>query len=333
MHFDKESNDAATLASRKERFSNDQTSLPGNKFKILEAQRPALTQQYIRDLKMSDPERTYTLLNQIKFQAECTTMCPEFEIEEREFKEGLDYWEKLPNGRVDHSKTVKRFKRSDAGAPPPLPCDVRTPDTLKVLKTNQKTLNYLFTLALTKGIIETHSFVRDRARSIRNDLVLQNCRSKAAIELHEQIARYHILCTNVVLSKENFVLQQELEQLQKTMISLVEYYSDMNKNGIKNENEAEFQAYYMLIMGADVITRAEVKLSDEVFFSTQVQLAIRIRGLYDLNHYSKIFDILRQPSTSYLFVCCVQTLFVDIQLHAITVIFLNIDDATTILYN
>lgn len=62
----------------------------------------------------------------------------------------------------------------------------------------------------------SHSFVRDRARSIRNDLTLQNYRGIEAVILHERIARYHIMCSNLLCGSEGFVMQQEEEQLRKS---------------------------------------------------------------------------------------------------------------------
>jgi len=65
------------------------------------------------------------------------------------------------------------------------------------------------------GIENTHGFVRDRTRSIRQDFSLQNIRDKCAVEAHERIARYHILSLHQLCEKEGFSVQQEREQLFK----------------------------------------------------------------------------------------------------------------------
>lgn len=81
----------------------------------------------------------------------------------------------------------------------------------------QKTLEYLFRDIIdTHGIHESHAFVRDRARSIRNDLTLQSYRGVEAVILHEKIARYHIMCSNLRCGEPGFVMQQEVEQLRKS---------------------------------------------------------------------------------------------------------------------
>jgi hypothetical protein len=293
-------------------------------------ERPALAQWYIQQGKMADPKASYKLDNAIQFVAECQDMCPEYERHEREYTNFLEPFEKVERidqipgtDRVDHLKAVKRYKRSAAGDPPPLPCDVRPPPILF------KTLDYLFHDIINQyGLQESHGFVRDRARAIRNDLTLQNYRGVEAVILHERIARYHIMCSNVLCGVEGFVMQQEIEQLRKTLLSLIEFYSEMQKKGANMPNEAEFQAYYILTFpwNNDVVSRLESELSPKVFFDTKVQLALEVRSLMtrrhdkkrpsvdgSLNHYSKIFEIIRRNTTPYLFACCVHMHFADIR--------------------
>jgi hypothetical protein len=66
------------------------------------------------------------------------------------------------------------------------------------------------------GLTESYSFVRDRGRAIRNDLTLQNYRGMEAVDLHERIARYHILCSHELCETEGVSLQQEHEQMRKS---------------------------------------------------------------------------------------------------------------------
>jgi hypothetical protein len=84
---------------------------------------------------------------------------------------------------------------------------------------NQSTLDYLFKVLLAKeSLFDTHGFIRDRTRSIRQDFTLQNDRGPIAIECHERIARYHILCLHFLRDKEgvgSYQEQQELEQVRK----------------------------------------------------------------------------------------------------------------------
>ncbi|KAJ3258247.1 hypothetical protein HK103_003728 [Boothiomyces macroporosus] len=309
------------MSDNQERLERFAAQPAENKYLQMKSEREQLKLKYIKEGKMADPEAFYQMDNAVRFVAECMDMCPEYEREEREFTNFLEPFEKIPGTeRVDHSKAVKRYKRSAAGDPPPLPCDVRPPHILI------KTLDYLFnTIIQTYGIVESHGFVRDRCRSIRNDLTLQNYRGKEAILLHERIARYHIMCSNVLCGSEGFVLQQEVEQLRKTLQSLMEYYSEYNQH---SENEAEFQAYYILTFpwNNDIVSKLEQDLKPEIFLDEKVQLALKFRFMMtrkndnnlpsedgSLNHYARIFSMLKQSRVSYLFACCIHLHFVDIR--------------------
>lgn len=111
---------------------------------------------------------------------------------------------------------------------------------------------------------ETHAFVRDRTRAIRQDFTLQNDISLTAIIVHEKIARYHILALCVMNSSSIYSEQQEMEQLNKgnifysntiVMISLMEFYDKIDKNQTEIDlnmiNEAEFKAYWIAIHSND----------------------------------------------------------------------------------
>lgn len=83
----------------------------------------------------------------------------------------------------------------------------------------QRTLDYLFNELLPVApLFETHGFIRDRTRAIRQDFTVQNERGLEAIECHERIARYHIMCLHDLHDKEglgSYQEAQELEQLRK----------------------------------------------------------------------------------------------------------------------
>ena len=67
----------------------------------------------------------------------------------------------------------------------------------------------------TKPLAETHPFLRDRTRSIRQDFTVQNVRGTSAIECNERIARYHVLAIGTLREQTGFSESQELEQLRK----------------------------------------------------------------------------------------------------------------------
>ncbi|KAJ3372343.1 hypothetical protein HDU91_003953 [Kappamyces sp. JEL0680] len=244
---------------------------------------------------------------------ECEDMCPEYEREERQSLNLLSEFEMADGSRrADPAKMVKQYKRSAAGDPTPLPCDIRPPRVLL------KVLDYLLERVVkTHGVARTHAFVSDRTRAIRNDLTLQNSRGAEAVVLHERIARYHIMSLNDLCSVQGFGLVQEVEQLQKTLLSLMEFYREMKEKSIDMPNEAEFSAYYVLLFpwGGDVPSKVESEVRPAVFVDHQVQLALKLRFLLgrcdakhidgSLRHYSRVLSILRMPATPYLVSCCV----------------------------
>ncbi|KAL2913594.1 actin cytoskeleton and mitosis protein [Polyrhizophydium stewartii] len=322
-----------TKSDRDERFAVKSSG--ANRYMELKAQRDALQQKYIAEGKMADPDARYDLDNAPKFVAECMDMCPEFERHEREFERGLDRFEKLadaPDGeyRADHARVVKRFQRSAAGRAVTLPCDVRPPHVL------QMTLDYLVHEIVAKhGIEESYAFVRDRARAIRNDLTLQNYNGPEAVELHERIARYHILCSYLLCENSSVSMQQEHEQLRKTLQSLLEYYKEMARQGVEMPNEPEFQAYYILThaWSNEHVSRCERELSERVFMDERVQLALRLRFLMartnqdkiagrpstegSINNFVAFFRAIQHPDVPFLAACCLHMEFVDVRMGAV----------------
>ena len=124
---------------------------------------------------------------------------------------GAEIWSQYPGTyRIDPAIAVKAFHRPAAGNEQPLPSDVRPPHILV------KTLDYLFhTLLPSQPLHLTHPFLRDRTRSVRQDLTMQNARGRLAIECNERIARYHILALGALREQVTFSESQELEQLRK----------------------------------------------------------------------------------------------------------------------
>ena len=59
---------------------------------------------------------------------------------------------------------------------------------------------------------------------IRKDFILQNYRAGGlihpiAMDVHERIARYHILCEHDMCEETNFVAQQNMEQLGQVQLA------------------------------------------------------------------------------------------------------------------
>ncbi|KAF9085798.1 hypothetical protein BGX27_003363, partial [Mortierella sp. AM989] len=280
----------------------------------------------IKSGAIPDPDKRSRLEDAITFVGTCKDMCPEFERHEREYQQNVEKFEKIPNTEhINHSRAVKAYARPAAGVEQALPSDVRPPDVLI------STLDYLIKeIVNDNDLSDSHAFVRDRTRSIRQDFTLQNNRGSEAIYAHEIIARYHILCSHQLCENENFSEQQEMEQLRKVLTSLQEFYDDMRREGTPCPNEAEFRAYHILshLHDPDMVRQAQL-LPPHIFMDPYIQAAAEIHGITRRNNdvkrrakiqseaspnfFSRFFKMITGPRVSYLMACLLETNFGDIR--------------------
>jgi hypothetical protein len=149
---------------------------------------------------------------------------------------------------------VKKFRRAAAGIEEQLPSDLRTPSVLS------QTCDYLFNdvVANAPELGRVHHFVWDRTRAIRNDFTILQVSSppdlKHAVDCLERIARFHIVSLHQMASvKEKdfqYDWQQDREQLDRTLVSLMQYYDD-SRGKIVLPNEPEFRAYLIVFQLQD----------------------------------------------------------------------------------
>ncbi|KXS99051.1 hypothetical protein AC578_6961 [Pseudocercospora eumusae] len=244
--------------------------------KNLEQRRTALREAREKEKKnairtglMNDPDKSIKLSEAITMVATCQDMCPQFERVDRAYKHDIADMEKNPDPNIygdgeihmDEDRMVKSFKRSAAGDELPIPSDLRTPHTL------QRTLDYLINDILgddisTDHLGKVHGFLWDRTRAIRKDFSVQQLTKiddlKIAIHCFERIARLHITYLHVLavpgsVEKYSYSHQQEIEQLDKTLLSLMQYYDDV-RGRLNCENEAEFRAYCVIFQLQDPST-------------------------------------------------------------------------------
>ncbi|KAG1328469.1 hypothetical protein G6F62_008130 [Rhizopus arrhizus] len=251
---------------------------------------------------------------------------------EREIQNNVDRLEMDENGNLDRNKAVKAYRRSAAGNDQPLPADVRSPEALI------STLDYLIKEVMSNYPLEKcHAFIRDRTRSIRQDFTLQNIRDVTAVEVHERIARFHILCLHEMcgMDESKFSEQQETEQLRKVLLSLMEFYEDLREEDIETPNEAEFRAYYIIthIRDKDVVRQISSQPA-HIFKHPYVKQALKFHAMAQRsneieetssrrnkaenafgsqNNYDSFFKLVADPHTSFLMACLLETHFPEVR--------------------
>ncbi|KAK6458697.1 SAC3/GANP/Nin1/mts3/eIF-3 p25 family-domain-containing protein [Scheffersomyces xylosifermentans] len=280
-------------------------------------------------LGLVDAENISKDLNDaISFQGTCVDMCPVFERVRRALENNVKALEKDPaTGKIAKERAVKAFSRPAAGQPPPLPSEVRPPHVLK------QTLDYLVD-NIVDMLPEAHSFIWDRTRSIRQDFTYQNSFGPEAIDCNERIVRIHLLSLHVMAGSEiEYSQQQELEQFNKALQTLVEIYQDVRNHGGVAPNEAEFRAYHLLSHIRDPELEREIQnLPSDIFQDKHIQLALHYRSIISqnnvvergfsnsvgaLNFFVEFFNNVYDKKTPFLMTCLLETHFSEIRFYAL----------------
>jgi hypothetical protein len=277
---------------------------------------------------IDDPEKRKALSDAIEFKGICEDMCPEFEKITRITELDVVLAEKDPKTTfANTSRMVKKLARSAAGQEAPLPMDVRSVPALR------RSLDYLLDDLLRDdgNLPVVHGFLWDRTRAIRRDFSFFSSLTpdeiKTQVYVLENIARFHVTSLHLLSQEgkapEDFVQQQELEQLGKALLSLRDVYDDCNEQGIQCDNESEFRAYYLLFHARDPSILETLQRqwkprlwrdSDDV--RTAVSLVEALQNIDDFHGPLKggpslaasaasqsYFRIVRDPKVSYTMAC------------------------------
>lgn len=297
---------------------------------------------------IDDPLKPKKLSEAIDFKGTCDQMCPEEEIIRRIIEDDVQRAEKesAPDGsmRPSPQMMIKKLARSAAGEDAPLPQDVRSPAALK------RTLDYLIDTVLGEddNLAAQHEFLWDRTRAIRRDFVFQSSMSppELADQVYclEKITRFHVTALHQMskpdVAPENFVEQQEVEQLSKSLLSLIHAYEDCNLQNIPCENEAEFRAYYVLLNSSNPGILETVQNWGWKFWGESEQIKIAV-GLVEClqniwsprgplqpfsvlnvaeNAFSRFFTILKGQNVSYTMACFAEMHFNEVRKNALKTI-------------
>ncbi|KAL1878042.1 hypothetical protein VTK73DRAFT_8177 [Phialemonium thermophilum] len=236
---------------------------------------------------IDDPDKRRKLEDALAFKGICEDMCPEYEQVTRICEYDVKPEEKTPapdglSMWPDPSRMVKKFGRSAAGQDAPLPMDIRSVDALR------RTTDYLLgeLLQRDEDLPTLHNFLWDRTRAVRKDFTFHSTKTpeemRVLVYCFETITRFHAIALHLLsrpgFAAEDFDQKQEIEQLGRSLLSLIEAYDDCRKKGIECENESEFRAYHLLLNSHDpFIVQRSLEWGREVWYeSDDVQLALSL---------------------------------------------------------
>lgn len=198
-------------------------------------------------------------------------------------------------------------------------------------------------------LAKVHAFVWDRTRSIRNDFTLQNVPGfktrdlLIAVECYEIIARFHMHSLHQLsrpnIDDQGFTAHNEREQLNKTLLSLMEFYDLCAARRATCVNEPEFRAYNILMHfhNQDVERQAMNLARDrkDIFEHPRIQTALElyaaVGNIYDRhgplrpaapipiaqNSFGKFFRLVKSKRVSYSMACMAEIHFNHIRMHAL----------------
>ncbi|KAK3676343.1 actin cytoskeleton and mitosis protein [Recurvomyces mirabilis] len=311
------------------------------RYEQLETSREQERAQAIRQGLIADPNKPRSLADAITPVGTCQGMCAEFERVQRVVQN--DVWAEetdqnrtaysIGNAQPDEVRFVKKFRRAAAGLEEQLPSDLRPPAILK------KTCDYLFdeVIGQAPALEKVHHFVWDRTRAIRNDFSIQQVTRaedlSIAIECYERIARFHIVSLHQLAVHprpyDKYDAQQEREQLDRTLLSLMQYYDD-SRGRVSLPNEAEFRAYCVIFQLQDPIPDMEDRAQSwprQIMMDNRVRVALelyaaacntmdaqgplkpRANHLIAQQDFQRFWSIVESKKTSYLMACVAEIYF------------------------
>ncbi|EFQ88196.1 hypothetical protein PTT_16020 [Pyrenophora teres f. teres 0-1] len=298
------------------------------RLQYIKAQRPKIRAKFIKDGLMN-PDGQMRLADSVKLYGLCQEMCPEYErvrrIVELDVKapECTPETQHLPSRnqrKADESRMVKAYARSAAGMDVELVSEIRNPTTCL------RTLKYLYGRLDEDDFEFLHSWLWDRTRAVRKDLRTQRIENRHDINILltslEYSARFYMLSAHHMArsNKDNYSHQQDVEQLNQTLISLKERYVDNRRAGIISANEAEFWAYRLILAPIYANTALENelhRLPSDLKHNPRIQTALEIfrllksiiihrptkNSIQCQSNWKKFWDLIKSPRVSYLMAC------------------------------
>ncbi|KAL0099336.1 hypothetical protein PUN28_020123 [Cardiocondyla obscurior] len=284
-----------------------------DKYKILEARDRLMRLKRIKPASLASVKVT---------NGTCPDMCPEKERLMRESQRQVSSYELLEGNeyRINHATAVKQYSRSSADQEEPMPHELRPVKSLKM--TMSYLLHELMDLCEQENtnLAEWYHFLWDRTRGIRKDITQQELCCEESVELIEQCARFHIVCSERLCAEDASVFDKKInsENLTKCLQTLKYMYHDLRIMGVTCENEPEFRAYVVLLnLNNGNFMYDLQQLPKSVQKSPEIQFAVKVYFSLESNNYYKFFKLVRE--TTYLNACILLRYFNQIRLKALSI--------------
>ncbi|TBU02245.1 SAC3/GANP-like germinal-center associated nuclear protein [Hamiltosporidium magnivora] len=220
------------------------------------------------------------------FLGTCLTFCPPSEITDRTLRKDISPFEQ--------KCLIKRYQRSSAGKSQSKPEDVRPLEVL--IEVMKYLFSFLDQTDFTKKsesssyfIHDIYKFIEDRSRAVRLDIAIQNLNCNKTINELEKICRFYILFYNILYSHPHFEHHLNIEQLKKTILTLLEIYN------FKNKISPEFLSYYILLHLNDPDTFSKAKIfSCKITPFNILGDSFKVLKVFQQNDYKKFIFFMRR---------------------------------------
>ncbi|XP_020686186.1 SAC3 family protein C isoform X1 [Dendrobium catenatum] len=278
----------------------------------------------------SDPNyESRELLISSNLVGTCPDMCPAKERIQRERLRDLAVFERLNGNPVKTSPSlaVKKFCRTLSSN------EVHSSD-LRPTLVLQNTLKYLLSLmdSSEHPFEVVHDFVFDRTRSIRQDLSMQNIINEEAIEMYEEMVKFHIISHQKLAKRRSgpddssSLHYLNMEQLTKCLLSLYEVYDINRRLQFINKHEMEFHSFYILLhigykipIMKDSLSLWFRHLSSPILHSKEMRFARTLLRYFRMGDYKRFFGILKTEA-SQLQLCLIEPFLNEARVQAISCI-------------
>ncbi|XP_052147960.1 SAC3 family protein C isoform X1 [Oryza glaberrima] len=236
----------------------------------------------------------------------CPDMCPARERAQRERLRDLAVFERVGGdpARTSPSLAVKKFCRTISST------SVQASD-IRPLPVLRETMDYLLHLldSSEHQFEIVHDFIFDRTRSVRQDLSIQNIVNAQAIQIYEDVIKFHILSHQKLSrssqdSDASSLCYLNMEQLMKCLLSLFDMYDVIHKNNSQSSKETEYYSFYVLLhLGCKIPKMVDSlslwygHLSASIIQSKEMVFARSILRFYHLGNFKRFFCAIAAEGT------------------------------------